>query len=52
MEGVKLPTERLLRSQALHVAIIPALGKLRQDCQEFKASLDYTVSSRPVYATV
>lgn len=30
--------------------IIPALGKMRQDDQEFKARLGYTVSLRPAWA--
>lgn len=37
---------------AVKLSVSPALGELRQSCHEFKASLDYTVSSRPVWASL
>jgi hypothetical protein len=33
-----------------YMLIIPALERLMQENQEFKASMEYTVSSRPTWA--
>ena len=47
MDGCKVRQE----PEGWHMPVIPAPGKQRQEDLEFKASLDYIVSSESTWAT-